>query len=628
MNTHHLLRLTALPVLAGSLNLNAQTAAWTEITQPTSPAFAHHDMTYDSRRGRLIVAGRTSIMQRPFAIYAGAADGSWTQLPAPSPPLPGQEDIELAYDSDRDVVVLYTPAANQVWEFNGTAWSVITAATAPIQCKDGALLQYDPVRRKTVLVASDGFPGSTEPSETWLWDGTDWTRAADANASPAGAAGGGMAFDAARGEMVLLTMRTMQTWTFDGTSWTQRHPATTPSPDVWVFDMAFHPPSGLVVFYGGEHVDPEKPFEPTYPTLTWAWDGADWKKLEPPATPPETIDSALTYFPERGGLVMHGGWGDPDWRFRPNVWLLTIQSAPTCVPAPAGLVGWWPGDGTAQDIGGNNHGVPLGGVAFAPGEVAQAFSFTADGAAVTIAHEPALNVQAPGFSAAFWMQGVKNQPQSLFLVVDKSHGWVDSTGWLFQGYSDSGRIFFGVGAGGPTINNFPVATSTTDVLDGQWHHVAGTWDGSRLHLFVDGVEQAQAALTTPFNNTRPVNLGLSWGGGSARRFFRGKVDELALYNRALTTTEIAALYAAGSAGMCPLPQSIRFTDIRLLGDQVSLTSTGQGQMGAAQVLQASTTVTDPAGWLNVLTNRTPSATNTWLVPREGERRFFRILEAP
>jgi hypothetical protein len=260
--------LLSLLALAGGASLHAQTATWTEITHPTSPAFAHHDMTYDSQRHRLIVAGRTSIMQNPFAIYAGAADGTWTQLPAPSPALPGDEDIELAYDSHRDRVVLYTTATNKVWEFNGTNWAVLTAATTPVQCADGAQMQYDPLRRKTVLVGCLGFPESDSPSETWLWDGTDWTLAAGTNASPVGAAGGGLAFDPVRGEMVLLTHSTMQTWTFNGTNWTRRTPATTPTPDVWVFDLACHPPSGLVVFYGGEHLDVLEPWNSTHPTNT------------------------------------------------------------------------------------------------------------------------------------------------------------------------------------------------------------------------------------------------------------------------------------------------------------------------------------------------------------------------
>ena len=220
---------------------------------------------------------------------------------------------------------------------------------------------------------------------------------------------------------------------------------------------------------------------------------------------------------------------------------------------PSGLVSWWPGENSAEDIIAGRNGTLLGGAGFASGVVGQAFNFTSDGAGVSIPYDPAFDVSPSGFTVEFWMQGVKNQPQSLFLVVDKSHGWVDSTGWLFQGYSGSGQIFFGIGAGGSTIDNFPLATSSTDVLDGHWHHVAGTWDGGLLRIFADGVQQDQAALTTPFNNTRPVNLGFSWGGGTPTRFFRGKVDELALFNRALTTNEIAASYAANAGRVLPVP---------------------------------------------------------------------------
>ena len=90
-----------------------------------------------------------------------------------------------------------------------------------------------------------------------------------------------------------------------------------------------------------------------------------------------------------------------------------------------------------------------------------------------------------------------------------------------------------------------------DVLDDQWHHVSGTWDGTNtVRLFVDGVLRGTASLATPGNNTRPVNLGFWWGGGAPRRFFRGQLDEVAIHNRALNSNEIVAVYRAGAGGMC------------------------------------------------------------------------------
>jgi hypothetical protein len=289
-----------------------------------------------------------------------------------------------------------------------------------------------------------------------------------------------------------------------------------------------------------------------------------------------------------------------------------------CTNQPNGLVGWWPGENSAEDIAGGRNGTLIGGAGFASGIVGEAFEFTADGAGVTVPHDEALNVSSNGFTVDFWMQGVKNQPQSLFLVVDKSHGWVDSTGWLFQGYSGSGQIFFGIGAGGSSINNFPLATSATDVLDGQWHHVAGTWDGALLRIFVDGAQQDQAALTTPFNNTRPINLGFSWGNDTPTRFFRGKVDELALYNRALTTHEIAALYAANAGKVLPPPTlAVAATNGGVVLSWAAVYTCYYGLVSRSDLV--------PGTWETV--TNVPSLNGTQqevVLPASSPQRFFRL----
>ena len=221
---------------------------------------------------------------------------------------------------------------------------------------------------------------------------------------------------------------------------------------------------------------------------------------------------------------------------------------PEPIPPPAGIVSWWPGDGNANDVIDGNPGALQGGATFATGMVGDAFSFDSNDDRVTIDHNPNLNVPPTGFTVDFWMRGSPSQPDSHFLVVDKSHGWVDSTGWVFQGISSNGNLFFGIGAGGAGITNFRGVESLASVLDNQFHHVAGTWDGGTIRLYLDSVLQGTAALDVPANNTRPVNIAFSWGGGPPRRFFRGSVDEVGLFSRALTAEEIRAIYQAGSAG--------------------------------------------------------------------------------
>lgn len=231
------------------------------------------------------------------------------------------------------------------------------------------------------------------------------------------------------------------------------------------------------------------------------------------------------------------------------------QVIPPCDPPPQGLVSWWPGEGNANDIGpSGNNGTVLGGTTFTDAKVGKGFTFSSNADGVTIPHKDNLNVQSPGFSAEFWIRGsVQDQPQMLFTPVDKSHGFIDNTGWAFQGNSSNGTISFIIGAGGgPPFTNFPGVTSAGSVLDGGFHHVAGTWDGN-VRLYVDGVPQVpqgNTALPMPVNNTRALLIGFASGGGSPQRFFRGQVDELTIYNRALTEAEILAIFQAGSAGKC------------------------------------------------------------------------------
>ncbi|MDD5544271.1 MAG: hypothetical protein PHX83_13965, partial [Acidobacteriia bacterium] len=228
----------------------------------------------------------------------------------------------------------------------------------------------------------------------------------------------------------------------------------------------------------------------------------------------------------------------------------SINAELTCTPPPSGLQAWWPGDGNANDIQGGNNGTLLGGTFYSAAKVGQGFTFDSNDDGVTIPHNAALDVQSTGFTADFWMAGTHNQPEELFDVVDKSHGWVDSSGWAFEGYNSSGILVFYIGAGGGGSGNFPPILSLADILDGQLHHIAGTWDGSNMRLYVDGVLQGTTPLAQPTNNTRALKMGYSWGSGTPQRFFRGSLDEVEVFNRALSQSEIQSIYNADSAGKC------------------------------------------------------------------------------
>jgi len=85
---------------------------------------------------------------------------------------------------------------------------------------------------------------------------------------------------------------------------------------------------------------------------------------------------------------------------------------------------------------------------------------------------------------------------------------------------------------------------TTDVTDGQWHHVAVTRDaGATLELFVDGLsEDTAAAGTNPLTANPNIDIGANTLDG---RYFNGLIDEVAFYNSVLTSTQVGQHYAVG-----------------------------------------------------------------------------------
>src|ERR1039458_4050789 len=222
----------------------------------------------------------------------------------------------------------------------------------------------------------------------------------------------------------------------------------------------------------------------------------------------------------------------------------------TCVAPPSGIVSWWPGDGTTADVTGTNNGILKDGATFAAGKVGQAFSLDGVSNWVDIPSSDLLNPTGP-FSVECWIKASPQQNFQQVLIVDKSHGFIDGTGWGLQTVQSGNACFFyGVG-GTASTNDFPIVVTANSVLDDQWHHLAGTWTGTQLQIYEDGVLQGTLNQTyIPSNNSRDAEIGRSWGGGTPIRFFHGLIDEVTYYNRSLSSNEVTAIFDAGAAGKC------------------------------------------------------------------------------
>ena len=103
-------------------------------------------------------------------------------------------------------------------------------------------------------------------------------------------------------------------------------------------------------------------------------------------------------------------------------------------------------------------------------------------------------------------------------------------------YSVGGRIQFEIGA-----NSGNIASNVgTNYRDSRWHHVVGTWDGSIMKLYIDGNQQTQ---TKNVSGSIPYSQYLVIGAtGVYSSNYSGSIDEVRIYNRALSSNEVRALY--------------------------------------------------------------------------------------
>ncbi len=222
--------------------------------------------------------------------------------------------------------------------------------------------------------------------------------------------------------------------------------------------------------------------------------------------------------------------------------------AQTCTTPPANIAAWLPGDGNANDISGNgNNGTLNGGVTFTTGKVAQAFQTNnINGASVQVSDSPSLNFTTALTVEAWINPSMPNTAVSFTPIVDKGYGGSGSSPTYLLNYNpNTGQVQFVIGT--PSANGF--AISPNPIPLNTFTHVAGTYDGATVRIYVNGVLADSQATT--ISSLAPSNTPLAIGkSNNFINTFFGIIDEVTLYSRALSQTEIQAIVNADSAGKC------------------------------------------------------------------------------
>lgn len=182
---------------------------------------------------------------------------------------------------------------------------------------------------------------------------------------------------------------------------------------------------------------------------------------------------------------------------------------------------------TVSDVSGNNNTGNVGTATWTTGKYGNALQFNGTSSKVAIANTPLLQL---------------TNKMTLEAWVSPSVASVSYTDLIAKGHENYYILATSSPSGFPVIgshmadgNWFPVNGISALPIN-TWSHVAATYDGSIFRLYVNGVQVASGAKTGTFGiSTNPLEIG---GDTQTGQYFNGKIDEVRVYNRALSAAEI------------------------------------------------------------------------------------------
>ena len=166
------------------------------------------------------------------------------------------------------------------------------------------------------------------------------------------------------------------------------------------------------------------------------------------------------------------------------------------------------------------------------GHSGRGLRFADAGSAVRVSWRRSLNLDQAITLEAWVLPGPSSDESRIIIVKN------DEYLLRIDKAPEGGRVSFFVHVGSPAVTWEPRVSSEGPVAPGVWHHIAGTWDGQKLRLYVDGQLHGETDRTGhPNPNPYPVMVGNfeypSCHGGA----FGGVIDEVRIYRRALSAEQ-------------------------------------------------------------------------------------------
>ncbi len=202
-----------------------------------------------------------------------------------------------------------------------------------------------------------------------------------------------------------------------------------------------------------------------------------------------------------------------------------------------GLIAHYPFNGNANDSSANlNHGTVMGATLTTDrfGNQNSAYSFNGVNQYIFSANQSYLNFGASDFSISLWASYANNATNRF--LIGKSNGQFEQDKWIV--YHDYSPAKYSFHVNTPSANSTFSGQATWSFDSNNWHHVVITRSGSTYKTYINGVLSGQSSGPASIASTTAA---LTMGMVEAAGYMHGKLDDVRIYNRALSLAEVQIL---------------------------------------------------------------------------------------